>query len=416
MKSPKFNAVLLTVNLLTLGLVGYFIYTRTAPPFLASLPTETADLQPEPAVTKDVVKETVMVTVTNEFQWEQLESEDYKSYIERLRSIGCPEQTIRDIIISDLDKLLAPRVQAIYGRRPEVHYWQPEEEELANDHDHREWSKQERAIDREKRQVMQELMGVDLVRERLKQKGQVDYYERRLSFLPDDKRNQVRALMEQYDEQEQLIRDKEWQDGETLNAADRLELRRVQDDRRAKLAGILSPSEQEQFDLWLSPTANAVRHAFYGMNGTEEEFLAVYRLRQAFDQTWSQHDVEMMSDSQRAQWEQARMDLDAQIRQQLGEQRYGDLRRGEDEEFHHLNATVSRFKLPREKAVEVYELKRSLQEMRETLHSNPGLTEAQKEHALKGMSDETERAVRGLLGEKAFSYYLRRGQGSWIRD
>ena len=414
MKWPKFNALLLVLNLMTLGLVGYFVYTRTATPPAAPSIDDTAASESKPAIVKEVVQETV--TVTNEFQWRQLESEDYKSYIERLRSIGCPEQTIRDIIIADLDKLLAPRVQAIYGRRPDVKYWQPEEEELANDHDRQEWTKQERAIDQEKRQVIQELMGVDLVRERLKQKGQVDYYERRLSFLPDERRSQVRKLLEQYDEQEQAIRDKEWQDGEILNAADRAGLRRIQDERRAKLAAALSPAEQEQFDLWLSPSANAVRHSFYGMEGTEEEFLAVYKLRKAFDEHWSQYDMEMLSDSQREQWQQAKNALDLQIRQQLGEQRYADFKRGEDEDFHHLNATVSRFKLPRQKALEVYELKKSLEEMRETVHSDPNLGAAQKEQALKGMADETERAVRALLGDKAFNYYLRRGQGYWIRN
>src|SRR5262245_28192236 len=233
MKWPRFNACLLVLNLMTLGLVGYFVYTRTATPPAVPSMAGAAVPETEPATAKEVAPQ--IVTVTNEFQWRQLESEDYKSYIERLRSIGCPEQTIRDIVIADLDKLLAPRVQAIYGRRPDVKYWQPEEEELANDQDHREWTKQERAIDQEKRQVIQELMGVDLVRERLKQKGQVDYYERRLSFLPEEKRNQVRMLLEQYDEQEQAVRDKEWQDGEILNAADRAVLRQLQEERRAKL-------------------------------------------------------------------------------------------------------------------------------------------------------------------------------------
>jgi hypothetical protein len=414
MKWPRFNAFLLVLNLMTLGLVGYFVYTRTpTPPGVPSI-AGTAVPETEPAAVKEVVPQ--IVTVTNEFQWRQLESEDYKSYIERLRSIGCPEQTIRDIVIADLDKLLAPRVQAIYGRRPDVKYWQPEEEELANDHDHREWSKQERAIDQEKRQVIQELMGVDLVRERLKQKGQVDYYERRLGFLPEEKRNQVRMLLEQCDEQEQAIRDKEWQDGEILNAADRAVLRQLQEERRGKLAGVLSPAEQEQLDLWLSPTANAVRHSLYGMEGTEEEFLSVYRLRKGFDDYWSRYDMEMMTDGQREQWEQARNTLEVQIRQQLGDQRYADLKRGEDEDFHHLNATVSHFKLPSQKALEVYELKKSLQQMRDTVYSNPDLGAAQKQQALKAMADEAERAVRALLGDKAFNYYLWRGQGNWIKN
>jgi len=84
-----------------------------------------------PATEIMIVTQQVSV-VTNEFDWRQLESEDYKTYITRLRSIGCPEQTIRDIIISDLDKLMAPTLQAIYGRKKNVNYWESEEEELAN--------------------------------------------------------------------------------------------------------------------------------------------------------------------------------------------------------------------------------------------------------------------------------------------
>src|SRR4051794_1792422 len=32
------------------------------------------------------------------FDWRMVESEDYKKYIANLRAIGCPEETIRDII------------------------------------------------------------------------------------------------------------------------------------------------------------------------------------------------------------------------------------------------------------------------------------------------------------------------------
>src|SRR6185295_9394269 len=74
-----------------------------------------------------------VIVVTNELQWAQLESEDYKTYIARLRAIGCPEQTLRDIIIADLDKLLAPEIVAAAGRRTDLKYWHSEEEEMLND-------------------------------------------------------------------------------------------------------------------------------------------------------------------------------------------------------------------------------------------------------------------------------------------
>src|SRR5260370_13548163 len=43
------------------------------------------------------------------FSWQQLESPDYPTYIAHLREIGCPEQTIRDIIIADVNQLYAKK-------------------------------------------------------------------------------------------------------------------------------------------------------------------------------------------------------------------------------------------------------------------------------------------------------------------
>src|SRR5690349_3100498 len=41
------------------------------------------------------------------FAWQEVESDDYPTYIANLRNIGCPEQTIRDIIIADVNALYA---------------------------------------------------------------------------------------------------------------------------------------------------------------------------------------------------------------------------------------------------------------------------------------------------------------------
>jgi hypothetical protein len=38
------------------------------------------------------------------FRWSQLESTNYRTYIGNLRGIGCPEQTVRDIIGADIDE------------------------------------------------------------------------------------------------------------------------------------------------------------------------------------------------------------------------------------------------------------------------------------------------------------------------
>jgi hypothetical protein len=47
------------------------------------------------------------------FRWNQLESTDYRLYIKNLRAIGCPEQTIRDIITADVDSLYEQRAREL---------------------------------------------------------------------------------------------------------------------------------------------------------------------------------------------------------------------------------------------------------------------------------------------------------------
>src|SRR5688500_5525810 len=68
--------------------------------------------QPSKAVPTPVV-----VIRTNAFNWVQLEAEDYRTYIARLRSMGCLEHTISDIVMPDLEKVVAPRVQQIEGHK-----------------------------------------------------------------------------------------------------------------------------------------------------------------------------------------------------------------------------------------------------------------------------------------------------------
>ncbi len=64
-----------------------------------------------------IVRQSVVEKITNapavssiripakSFTWENLESEDYPTYVANLRSVGCPERTLQHIIVQDLEKL-----------------------------------------------------------------------------------------------------------------------------------------------------------------------------------------------------------------------------------------------------------------------------------------------------------------------
>lgn len=50
-------------------------------------------------------QQVVTNTVVKQMTWETVEAPDYREYIENLRNIDCPEETIRDIILADVNKL-----------------------------------------------------------------------------------------------------------------------------------------------------------------------------------------------------------------------------------------------------------------------------------------------------------------------
>ena len=52
------------------------------------------------------------------FHWSQIEADDYQTYAENLRRIGCPEETIRDLVKQDLDKLYDQRKADILSKAP----------------------------------------------------------------------------------------------------------------------------------------------------------------------------------------------------------------------------------------------------------------------------------------------------------
>jgi hypothetical protein len=356
-----------------------------------------------------------LLVVSNEFKWSQIESEDYKTYVARLRAIGVPEQTVRDILIADLDKLMAPSVASLRRRKAEINYWEPVEEELLNDVDSREVARKEREVERQKQEILKELTGADLRRERLQQQGHDDYYERRLSFLPEDRRSALRDILEKFDDAETRLRARETEEGEPLTLAEQQQARDLRKQREAELKAALTPAELDQYDLWMSPTANAVRSAFYGLEPSEQEFRAVYQARKTFDETWGDLDQALLDPTARQQREQAQQQSEEQIRRALGDQRYAEWKRGEDPDYHQLCALATRYQLPRARAAEVFGYKSVLQEYRAQVEGDPALTPAQKQQALGAMRQEAETAIKSALGDRAFRYYQRTGQAAWIR-
>jgi hypothetical protein len=344
---------------------------------------------------------------TNRFHWGELESEDYKEYIARLRAVGCPEQTIRDLVIADIDKLYAPRLLALRPLRKELHYWESEDAELANNQDARELARRERELEREKARILKDLLGIDLPAERQRLRGQADKFDRRLAFLPEARRSELRQVLESFEDRELTLRQKNFDSGATPSAEDREALRALRQSREESLARLLTPEERDQFELWMSPTSEMIRHDFYGMDATEAEFRSVYEIRKAFERSWPADSVDPQDAARMEQWGTALLGLEEQIKQALGEERYAMYQRGQDARFHDLNVTSTRFGLPREKAAEAYEYLRISESERSRVLGNASLTPEQQAEVVRRIDAETQRSLRELLGAGAYYYFSR---------
>src|SRR5436190_12514320 len=58
--------------------------------------------------------------VTNHFHWKMIEASNYENYVRNLRAVGCPEKTVRDIILAEIQKTYAVKCAAV---RLSVTFW-----------------------------------------------------------------------------------------------------------------------------------------------------------------------------------------------------------------------------------------------------------------------------------------------------
>src|SRR5258707_15460147 len=187
-------------------------------------------------------------------------------------------------------------------------------------------------------------------------------------------------------------------------------LRRIEKQREAELAGVLTPEEFEEYELRNSATATALRSQMSGFEPTEEEFRRIFRLQKTFDNDFNQafdaSDPNQSAVKARAQ-QQAQDALNAEIKKSLGEERYNQWARGQDSDYKALVQVAERFDLPKETANRIYDMKQDAERQKQKVDGNPNLTDDQRGKALAAIARETQKAVSATMGDQIFKAYQR---------
>ena len=325
--------------------------------------------------------------------WSHVESPDYATYIANLRSIGCPEQTIRDIIIADVNALFAKR-RATEILTPQQEWWRsepsPQVVKLAAD--------KYLALDKERRALLTRLLGPDWEGgdlaglPRPTRPGVVLDGPILGTLATDTKESVANISADAQDRMTAYIQ----QMHDAGKEPDPAELQRMRQDTRNQLAAVLNPAQLEEYLLRYSQTANDLRAQLGTMkyfNATPDEFRALFRADDSFTQQILALGTgnDAITVAQRNSLVQQR---DNALRLALGPARFQQYQKLQDPLYQQAMATAIQNGDPNT-ADAIYGINLAAQSEQSTIQTNANLTDAQKTVALKQLEADQLAASTG---------------------
>ena len=406
--------MLTAVVLALLGVIGYLVYLLTNAPGTTRYVNKTkvvTNVQTQIAVRKLNATNLLAAIANRPANWAALESTNYFIYIGNLRNFGCPEETIKDIILTDIAKVYAKKRSEIKRRGQPYKYWSPTEANASVDP---KLQRQLAELDREQRNLVRSLLGVDMQVE-LAKYWEDDFDPAVYDFLPTEKREQVMALKVKYEELENEIYMRA--QGIMLDQ-DEQALRQLEQQRQVELASLLSPQELEEYELRNSHISENLRNQLSGFEPSEEEFRRLFRLQKDFEEQINRTLPDSASDEMQAEiraraQEEGQRALQDEMQKVLGQERFAQWQQAQDPDYKALVQIADRYNLPTDTSQRIYNYKMQAEQQKLRIESDPNLSEDQRQQARDAIAQETEDWVKKAMGPIYGSYIKVAGQ--WIQ-
>jgi hypothetical protein len=346
--------------------------------------------------------------------WKDLQAHDLKEFIRRLRGAGCPEETVQDLVLAEVNRRYAAMNRQLWPERDSIKpFWEVQKNDPAGSKKNRERSRRAAELRKEKSALLVELLGVDVEKERRKSESFVDnldYNERRVSFLPEAKREAATKILDELDDKMQEFQTR---NRGMYDAQYRAERKQLEEQRSVALAQVLTPDEVREFERRNSQVATQLSYDLRGLTVSREQYDAIYDVRKRYGDSIYNY-VEIETKAERDQVAKNKEALQADLVAALGPDKAREYQRSQDYSYQELIRLATRNDLPVETAAKVYDFKEAAEESVKQIKADPSLTEEQRKTALDTIREETRQAVTNSLGA-SFPSYLRQG-GSWINN
>ena len=348
------------------------------------------------AADPDRIYKTNVVVRRQNFTWDEIESADYPTYIANLRTIGCPETTIRDIIVADVNQLFSRR-RATEVVTAEQQWWRSEPDPDVT----QAASERLKTLETERRTLLTTLLGPE---------WESSYYPYPahpgsptldgpvLGALPPEVKQAVHDVESRSAERRQAYLDTLQKEGKQPDPA---ELARMRQQTRNELAQALDPEQLEEYLLRYSANATTLRNELHGMNLAPDQFRALFHQTDALDQQLQllTADNDPAAATRRQELEHER---DQVIQQTLGQDDYKRFRLLQDPIYRDAQTVAQHSGAPPEKILPFYEINRATEQEQQRIRNDASLTSEQKTQASEAARTAQQNSWRKLLGEENY--------------
>ena len=233
-----------------------------------------------------------------------------------------------------------------------------------------------------------------------------------MDFIPEETKAQLNTLEQEYGSQ--LL--KKMAQGAS-DAQDMAEIRQLRQDRDSSIATMLTPEQKTEYDLRKSPTAANMRLQMDGFDPSEDEFRDIFAARKSFD---DEHGVVPGSSISAGDMEGrqfAEQEMNNQIRDSLGDDRYQDYLRQTDYDYKSIHKITERQGLGENISAQVYQMKGGAEELAREIRMNTGLSIEERHMQLGQIQNETSISIESLIGgQGAAALQTQAGGRNWLNN
>ena len=331
--------------------------------------------------------------------WEQVQADEqtgtnvYKTYLDSLRAVGCPEEKMRYIILSDINEMFAKK-RLKEAVAYDMKWWRSEFELSTSGM----LQEKGRSLEEERRVLIAKYLGADAAESEKGEGmlwGNVQLTGPVLGNLPPEVHNAVQEICAKSRERSGGVDWARFNDGQAPNSVD---LARLREQTRADLRRVLNAEGMEEFLLRYSQNAHLLREELRGVDPTPDEFRKILR---AIDPLDHQMQLEYGTpDALSAQQRERHFALrDAVIRDALGPKRYQDYLVVKDPLYRRAKQTAMQYGAASKAIMPIYQLLRTNEVRRQRILNDTSLTREQKDDEGKAIGSEQMTAIQHIISE-----------------